>query len=46
VCFGEVKVVELVQAFAQVLKRKEIGAGRRAAFGMGLPFLLSFFFPQ
>jgi hypothetical protein len=36
VCFVAVEVVELVQAIARVLKRKEIGAGRRVTFGTGI----------
>jgi hypothetical protein len=30
------EVVEFADAIAKVLKRKEIGAGRRATFGMGV----------
>ncbi len=42
VCFIAVEIVNLAHTIAQVLKRKEVGAGRRATFGMGVavPFVV------
>jgi hypothetical protein len=42
--FVAVEVVEFAHAISRDLKRKEIGAVRRATLGTGVPFLLSFFF--
>ncbi len=35
-CFVVIEVVKFAHAIARVLKRKEIGAGRRVTFGMGI----------
>ncbi len=41
-CFVAVKVVKLAHAIARVLKGKEVRAGRRTTFGMGvaIPFVV------